>query len=154
MEQTKKINMKRTAIYIAAALAALALFGLIVHLILVAADVSTPANTTVYGLTPRRIWALTVILLALISLVIGWRTLRQSASNRISIFKGKRRAMVAIIMGLIAVINGGLNLATANGGPGTGNGVVGSAQALLLGLIGLVLGWVVLTRYKRNAIGE
>jgi hypothetical protein len=33
----------------------------------------------------------------------------------------------------MAVVNGGLNLAIANGGPGTGNGVVGGAAASVLG---------------------
>ena len=30
---------------------------------------------------------------------------------------------MALVAGLIAVVNGGLNLAIASGGPGTGNGV-------------------------------
>jgi hypothetical protein len=43
-------------------------------------------------------------------------------------------------MGLLAVVNGGLNLATANGGPGTGNGVVGGAAAFVLGWIAATAG--------------
>jgi len=42
---------------------------------------------------------------------------------------------VALLTGLIAMVNGGLNLAVATGGAGTGNGVVGGAVALVLGLI-------------------
>ena len=51
--------MKRTFAIILAALAAAALFGGLVHAVLVAAHVSEPAATTVYGLTPRRLWATT-----------------------------------------------------------------------------------------------
>jgi hypothetical protein len=46
-------------------------------------------------------------------------------------------------------MNGGLNLAVANGGPGTGNGVVGGAAAFVLGLIGMALGGLVLARSRR-----
>ena len=46
-------SMKRTFALILAALAAAALFGGLVHAVLVAAHVSEPAATTVYGLTPR-----------------------------------------------------------------------------------------------------
>jgi len=152
MEQSKQINIKRTFTYTFAALAIVALFFGIVHMVLVVAHVSKPAIATVYGLTPRRRWALVVIVMALVSVIIGWRTFRQSAASRISILKGKRRAIAAIVLGLLAVISGGLNLAAANGGPGTGNGVVGSAQALVLGLIGIVLGGLTLTRYRRNAL--
>jgi hypothetical protein len=49
-------------------------------------------------------------------------------------------------MGLVAVVNGGLVLAIANGGPGSGNGVVGGAAALVLGLIATALGSVALAR--------
>ena len=49
--------MKRTFAIILAALAAAALFAGLVHAVLVAAHVSEPAATTVYGLTPRRLWA-------------------------------------------------------------------------------------------------
>ncbi|MBC7888309.1 MAG: hypothetical protein H7Z13_10490 [Ferruginibacter sp.] len=141
--------MKRTFTYIIAALAAVALFAVIVHFVLVAANVSKPAATTVYGLTARRIWALTYMVLALISVVIGWRTLRQSAKG-INILKGKKWVIVAIVAGMLAVINAVLNLATANGGPGTGNGVLGSAQALLLGLIGIILAGIAAARFRRK----
>jgi hypothetical protein len=50
------------------------------------------------------------------------------------------------------VINGWLNLAIANGGPGTGNGVVGGAAAFVLGLIALALGGLALARSCRSAL--
>src|SRR5881396_3457545 len=64
-------GMKRTFTLILAALAAAALFGGLVYAVLVAAHVSEPAATTVYGLTPRRFWATAAAGLALVGVVIG-----------------------------------------------------------------------------------
>jgi len=57
---------------------------------------------------------------------------------------------VALAAGLIALVNGGLDLAVATGGPGTGNGVVGGAAAFVLGLIGMALGGLALARSRRT----
>jgi hypothetical protein len=139
--------MKRTFTLILAALAAAALFGGLVHAVLVAGHVSEPATTTVYGLTPRRFWASAAAGLALLGVVIGGLALRRSA-GRISRGNARSGAIVALAAGLIALVNGGLNVAIATGGPGTGNGVVGGAAALVLGLIGMVLGGLVLARSR------
>lgn len=141
--------MKRTFALILAALAAAALFGGLVHAVLVAAHVSEPAATTVYGLTSRRLWATTVAVLALVGVVIGGLALRRSA-GRIGTGNGRMGAIVALVTGLIAIVNGGLNLAIATGGPGTGNGVVGGAGALVLGLIAMALGGLALARSRRT----
>jgi hypothetical protein len=53
---------------------------------------------------------------------------------------------LAFAAGRIAGVNGGLVLATATGGPGTGHGVVGEAGALVLGLIAMALGGLALAR--------
>src|SRR5439155_11152683 len=74
-------SMKRTFAIILAALAAAALFGGLVYAVLVAAHVSEPAATTVYGLTPRRLWATTVAALALVGVVIGGLALARAASG-------------------------------------------------------------------------
>jgi uncharacterized protein DUF6223 len=143
--------MKRTFAILLAAVAAAALFGGLVHAVLVAAHVSEPAATTVYGLTPRRLWATTVAVLALVGVVIGGLALARPAS-RFGAASRRRAAIVALVAGLIAAINGGLNLAIANGGPGTGNGVVGGAAALVLGLIAVAIGGVALARCRRTAL--
>jgi hypothetical protein len=39
----------------------------------------------------------------------------------------------------------------ADGGPGTGNGVVGGAAAFVLGLIAVAIGWLALSRFRRTA---
>src|SRR5215470_12358492 len=134
--------MKRTFAVILAALAAVALFAGLVHAVLVAAHVSEPAATTVYGLTPRRLWATTALVLALVGMVIGGLALRRSA-GRIGAGNGRMWAIVALVAGLIAAVNGGLNLAIAKGGPGSGNGVIGAAAALVLGLIGMVIAGII-----------
>jgi hypothetical protein len=141
--------MKRFFAFIFAALAAAALFGGLVHAVLVAAHVSEPAATMVYGLTFRRLWATAVAMLALAGVVIGGLALRRSARG-IGTGNGRMRAIAALVLGLIAVVNGGLNLAVATGGPGTGNGVVGGAGALVLGLIALALGGLALARTRRS----
>jgi Family of unknown function (DUF6223) len=143
--------MKRTFAIILAAVAAAALFGGLVHAVLVAAHVSEPAASTVYGLTPRRLWATTVAVLALAGVVIGGLALARPAS-RFGTASGRLGAIVALVAGLIAVVNGGLNLAIANGGPGTGNGVVGGAAAFVLGLIALGIGGLALARYRHMVL--
>jgi len=143
--------MKRTFAIILAALAAAALFGGLVHAVLVAAHLSEPAATTVYGATPRRLWAGTVAALALVGVVIGGLALARPAS-RFGTASGRLGAIAALVAGLIAVVNGVLNLATANGGPGTGNGVIGGAMAFVLGLTALALGGLALARCHRTAL--
>jgi len=149
MKPLKEINVKRTFTYILVALAAFALYAGLVHLILMVANVSKSAPSTVYGLTSKRQFALAALGLALVSVIFGWRSFRKSAI-RISNLAGKKGVIVAIVTGLLAVIGGGLNLATANGGPGSGNGVIGSAQALVLGLIGMFLGALAMIRFRRK----
>lgn len=145
-ERTKP--MKRTFALIPAALATAALFGGLVYAVLIAANVSEPAATTVYGPTSQRLWATTVAGLALIGVVIGGLALARPA-GRFGAASGRLGAIVALTAGLIAVINGGLVLVMANGGPGTGNGVVGGAGALVLGLIAMALGGLALARSRR-----
>jgi len=141
--------MKRAFAITVAALGAAALFGGLVHAVLVAAHLSEPAATTVYGMTTRRIWATSAAAIALIAVVAGGLALARPAS-RIGAAPARRRALVALVAGLTAVVNGWLNLAFATGGPGTGNGVVGAAAAFVLGLIGLALGVLALARSRRT----
>src|SRR5262249_60701859 len=62
---------------------------------------------------------------------------------------GRRGAIVALVLGPIGAINGGLGLAIATGGPGSGNGGVGGAAALVLGLLGTGLGGGVVANSRR-----
>ncbi|HYF65565.1 MAG TPA: DUF6223 family protein [Herpetosiphonaceae bacterium] len=136
--------MKRTFVLIPAALAAAALFGGLVYAVLVAARVADPAATTVVGMTPQRFWATSAAGLALVGAVGGGLALARPAARRLG-------ARVALAAGLVAAVNGGLVVAVSSGGPGSGNGVVGGAAALVLGLIALALGGLGLSRSRRAA---
>ena len=141
--------MKRTLVFLLAALAAVVIVAGLVHVLLIATHLSQPAATTVQGLTTRRLWATTSGLLALISVVIGGLALAYS-TNRFGTTV-RLGAIVALAAGLVAAINGALVLAAANGGLGSGNGVVGGAAALVLGLIGMLMGGLALNRSHRRA---
>jgi len=149
MKSLKEMNVKRTFTYILITIAAIAVYVGLVHLILVVANVSKSAPSTVYGLTSKRQFALIALGLALLSVILGWRTFLKSAPHT-SILHGKSLPVIAIVAGLIAVIGSVLNLATSNGGPGSGNGVLGSAQALVLGPTGILLGGLAIVRFKRK----
>jgi AraC-like DNA-binding protein len=106
-----------------------------------ALDLATrsPAATTVYGVTAQRLWATIAGGVAVVSVITGGVALTRRAT---------RLAVVAMIAGLIVAINGGLVLAVANGGPGSGNGVVGGAAALVLGMAAVALGGLALSRAR------
>ncbi len=142
--------MKRTFAVILGVVAAIALFGGLVHAVLVAAHVSEPAPITIQGLTMRRLWATVSAVVALVGLGIGGLALFRPFS-RFGTASGRLGAMVAFAAGLLAAGNGGLNLAVASGGPGSGNGVVGGAAAFVLGLIAMALGGLALARSQRTA---
>ena len=144
-------TMKRTFAANLASVAAASLFAGLVYAVLVIAHLSEPATTTVYGVTPRRLWATTAAVLAVVGVIIGGMALARPAS-RFGTNSGKSGAIMALVAGLIAGINGGLNLAIANGGPGSGNGVVGGAAAFVLGLIASALGGLALTRCRRTIL--
>jgi hypothetical protein len=135
---------------ILAGLVGAALFGGLVYAVLLVAHVSEPAAITVYGVTPRRLWATMAAALALGGVIAGGLALGFPA-GRFGTGSGRGGAIAALLAGLIAAVNGGLNLAVANGGPGTGNGVVGGAAAFVLGMIALALGGLALARCRRGA---
>ncbi|WP_246090723.1 DUF6223 family protein [Nonomuraea deserti] len=99
--------------------------------------------------TPERVWASVAALVALGGVVIGWLALRSARRTG----DGRRRgAIVALAAGLVGGLNGAANLAVADGGLGTGNGVFGGASALLLGLAGATLGGLALARSRRAGL--
>ena len=144
--------MKRTLVISLVGVVAVALFALLVHAVLVAAHVSEPSGPTVQGMTPKRLWATAVILLSLFGVVIGGLALYR-AFRRVGNY-GRRGAIVAVVAGLIAVVNGWLVLVLATGGPGSGNGVIGGAMALVLGLFAVALGGLALARSRRSPISD
>jgi len=57
---------------------------------------------------------------------------------------------MALVLGSIGLVIGGLVVATADGGLGTGNGLGGGIVAMIVGLIGMALGGLALTRSRRT----
>lgn len=133
--------MKRTLALILGALAATLLLAGLIYAVLLAAHLAEPAVNTVRGATVRRLWATTSAVLAIVGVFAGGRAVTRPA-ERFGNGSRKRSSIIALVEGSIAAINGALVMALAGGGPGTGNGVVGGAAALVLGLIAFVLGSV------------
>ncbi len=106
------------------------------------------ADVDAHALTAGRIWATIAAFVALAGVVFGGLALRsvRRAGNG-----GSTGAIVAVGAGLIGVVNGAVNLAVADGGPGTGNGVVGGALAIAVGLAAVVLGRLALVRSRRTS---
>ena len=137
--------MNRIFAIVLAAVVAAAVFTGLVYAVLVTAHVSEPAAATVYGLTLRRLWATAAALLALFGVLTGGVALARPVSR-------VGRAILAVGAGLIGAVNGALNLAVASGGPGTGNGVVGGAAAIVLGMIAVAIGGLALIRTRRPSV--
>ena len=73
------------------------------------------------------------------------------SAGRIGIDSGRRGAIVALVLGPIGLIIGGLVVATADGGLDTGNGLGGGVVAIAVGLIGMALGGLASARSCRAA---
>ncbi|WP_405148686.1 DUF6223 family protein [Sphaerisporangium sp. NBC_01403] len=58
---------------------------------------------------------------------------------------------MALAAGLACTVIGGLVVAAADGGPGTGYGIVGGYVDLVVGPIAMVLGGLALARSRRTA---
>lgn len=135
--------MKRTLTLVPAGLIAFAVFAGLVHLVLVATHRAAPAATTVMGVTYQRVWASIAALLALMSVISGMVAVTR---------RRPRLAIAAVIAGLIGAINGGLVLAVADGGPGSGNGVIGAAAAFVLGIAAMALGGIAVVRARTGRL--
>jgi len=102
---------------------------------------SAPSTVDAYAVTSGRLTASAAALVALAGLIIGIRALTRSA--------GRWAARTALAAGLIGVVAGGLVVATADGGPGSGSGVVGGFVALTVGVFAIFLGLLALARSRR-----
>ena len=91
-------------------------------------------------------------LLGLAATILGARAFARARrpADRISSAAPDHRPTV-LLLGLSSVLLGGLFLAAADGGPGTGNGVVGSTAAIVLGCIAIGLDRLTATRRTRNS---
>ena len=134
--------MKRIFL-ILSSLAAPVIFSGLVYGVLKIAHVSEPAASTVQGATARRLWATAVVVLGLGGAIVGGLALVRPSGR----FGTAPMRVAVLAAGAVAAINGGLVLVLAKGGPGSGNGVVGGAAALVLGVIAVALG-IALTRSR------
>jgi hypothetical protein len=95
-----------------------------------------------YELTTGRTLTLLALPFGVLGVVLGVRALRAARSSPAS-----------ACAGLVSAGLGAWTLLIADGGPGTGNGVVGAALALVLGAAGLALGGLAhlaLLRHERS----
>ncbi|MHB9755485.1 DUF6223 family protein [Streptomyces sp. BYX5S] len=100
--------------------------------------------------TADRVWATSAVGVGLIGVVLGGLALAGRLGHR-----SRRAALAAQCAGLVAALVGVLNLALADGGPGTGNGVVGGGIALVLGVAAVVVGRLARNRFRRyGAVGH
>jgi hypothetical protein len=99
------------------------------------------AAVSAYDLTPGRLWSLIAALLGLVGVVAGVLALTR-----------RRGAIVALAGGLAGALIGGWVVAAAQGGPGTGYGIVGGYAALVIGLAAVVLGGLAVAR-SRGFVG-
>jgi uncharacterized protein DUF6223 len=98
-------------------------------------------------LTSDRLLATAAALLALSGAIMGVLALARSATQT-----RRRRAIAAVSAGLPSTLAGILVVATADGGPGTGNGIVGGYAAIAFGLIAAGLGLLTLSRVSSRTV--
>ena len=96
----------------------------------------TVASITIMG--SGRLGPTITALIGLAAAGLGARTVARSRRPAERITARDHRRTV-LLLGLTAVLLGALFLAAADGGPGTGNGVVGSAAAIVLGFVAIGL---------------
>jgi hypothetical protein len=112
------------------------------------------ATITVMG--SGRLGPTAAAVLGLVGTVIGGLALAR-VRNGFSTASGlgrtveRRSAGAALGLGTLSLLLGALFLATADGGPGTGNGVVGSVVAIVVGPVAMGLG--TLTMARRHNVG-
>ncbi|WP_315816776.1 DUF6223 family protein [Paraflavitalea speifideaquila] len=116
---------------------------------------SVPDGTSPYvtGITAGRATSIVGGVIALISLILGWRAKASSSSSNLSGVgaKGNRRtqAIIALSLGGIAIILSVIHLSTSAGAVfGSGSGKAGAIVSLVLALTGAALSGLAL-RPKR-----
>ncbi|GAA4055971.1 DUF6223 family protein [Streptomyces shaanxiensis] len=113
----------------------------------VAQAAAQPSAAGVTDLSAGRVVAIVAGVLGLVGAAVGVVALARPA-GRFSA-SGRLGTVVPPAAGLTALALGGLVVATADGGLGTGNGLGGGVVAMVLGLIGVVLGGLARSRSRR-----
>ncbi|MGW1677488.1 DUF6223 family protein [Saccharopolyspora sp. NPDC002376] len=104
-------------------------------------------QVSAYTMAPGRLWSVIAALAGLGGAVVGGLALVRSTKR---IGAGRRGATAALAAGLLSMVIGGFVVAAAEGGPGTGYGIVGGYIDLVVGLIATALGWLALSRSRRT----
>lgn len=99
-------------------------------------------NTYVTGITSGRARSLVGGVLALTSVIVGWRLRSRSTHNR-------TWSLSAFVLGIVAILVSVIHLANNTGGFGTGGGKAGSIVAIALGLTGTFINGMAL-RLKKS----
>lgn len=104
---------------------------------------SIPDETSpvVTGITEGRAKSLAGGVIALISLILGWRAKARSKSANVGSNRNKQtQALIALSLGGIAIILSIIHLSTSAGAVfGSGSGKAGAIVTLVLALIGIAL---------------
>src|SRR5262249_31234121 len=98
------------------------------------------ATVGVYKTSTGRIAAIVGAVVGVIGVVIGRRALSRSAGGVSGAGNGRRGAGLALVLGAIGLLLGGLVVITAGGGLGTGHGFGGGILAMMVGLGGMTPG--------------
>ncbi|MFB8754955.1 DUF6223 family protein [Streptomyces sp. NPDC059852] len=85
-----------------------------------------------------------------LGLAIGWLVAGRVARRRAGTSSARTGGWAAVAVGTVGTVLAVLHLATASGGPGTGNGIVGAVVAVPLGLGAVFLGRRALTRFSSS----
>ncbi len=101
----------------------------------------------VRGMTPGRARSLAGGAVAVLSLIVGLRARRKSATNTSN---WRSWAMASLALGVVAVVLSVLHLVNTTGGFGTGGGKAGAIIALLVAFIGVVLSTLVFVQRKNK----
>lgn len=97
-----------------------------------------------HTLTGDRLVATAAVLVTLAGAIVGGLVLFRPVGRY-----RRRGPTVAVVAGVAGLVVGGLVVATADGGPGTGNGIVGGYAAVGIGLIAAILGGLARARSRR-----
>jgi hypothetical protein len=96
-----------------------------------------------FALTSGRLVASVAALLALGGAIVGALALLRPAARGLD--------TIALAAGVVGLVVGGWVIAVADGGPGSGSGIVGGFAAVALGLTAAVLGGLARARGRRTA---
>ncbi len=96
------------------------------------------------AMSPGRVWSFLGVLVGVAGVVLGSRALARGAAVR-----GPRLAMAGLVAGTVALGLGAFVVATADGGPGTGYGIVGGFVSLAVGLVAVGVSALPLVRRCR-----